>query len=237
MQLPQLVERLIAEDQNVLLLDTCCLLDIIRGPARERMPDFEAALSMTTAIDTGNPLFQIALPSPVPREAQSHVADARNSVVIHLRQYTQTGQAFQRVHHALELPSPLPLLAPLDRIHYEEFLAAIYGKILAACHVLDEDPVFLQSAERCRVQGRRPARRGSNKHLSDCQILEEVIALGTSLRSRGFARRIVFGSSNTADFCDSARTSVHPDIASDFAPLGIEYAASLQEAHHAVLQP
>ncbi|MDQ2798134.1 MAG: hypothetical protein M3Y13_00645 [Armatimonadota bacterium] len=238
MQLQPLAQYLLAENKSVLLLDACCLLDGIRGPARGRMADFEAAVAMAAAIDQGNLPFQIALPSPVSVEAQAHVADARGVVTTHLQQHDATNQVFRRVHQALGLPSPLPpVFPPLNTNPYEDFLEAIYWKIIKACHVIDDDPIFQQSARRRIAQGRRPGRRGSNKQFNDCRILEESLALGAELRQYRFKKRIVFGSSNIADFSDAAKSIAHPDIAADLAPLHIEYAASLQEAHEAVLHP
>lgn len=234
MQLQPLAQYLLAENKSVLLLDACCLLDMIRGPSRGRMADFEAALAMATALDQGNLPFQIALPSPVPGEVQAYVSDARGVVTTHLQQHDATNQAFRCVHQALGLPSPLPALLSLNTNPYEDFLEAIYRKIINACHVIDDDPIFQQSARRRIAQGRRPGRRGSNKQFNDCRILEESLAVGRALRQAGFDKRIVFGSSNTTDFCDSSKIIAHPHIAADLAPLHIEYAASLQEAYGAV---
>lgn len=119
MQLQPLAQYLLAENKSVLLLDACCLLDMIRGPSRGRMADFEAALAMATALDQGNLPFQIALPSPVPGEAQAHVSDARGVVTTHLQQHdaTKRSGAFirrsARLLHCqrccLSIPTPMKI--------------------------------------------------------------------------------------------------------------------------------
>lgn len=69
----QLVERLIRDDKNVLILDTCCLLDVIRCLPKGKMDVFDSALNISNAIE-GNALdFSIVLPSLVPQEWENNI--------------------------------------------------------------------------------------------------------------------------------------------------------------------
>lgn len=69
----QLAERLIEDGKNVLILDTCCLLDIVRCLQREDMDVFDSALRISGAIKVGSLNFTIVLPSLVPQEWNANV--------------------------------------------------------------------------------------------------------------------------------------------------------------------
>ena len=61
--------------------------------------------------------------------------------------------------------------------------------------------------------------------------LEQSLELARLLRVGGFAKPVVFVSSNTRDFADpTSFAKPHPDLVTELAAAGLEYASSLQVA-------
>jgi hypothetical protein len=67
------VDKLLAKDQNVLILDTCCLLDVIRCIQRDNISVLESAVNMVDHYNAGTNGFEIILPSLIANEWTDNV--------------------------------------------------------------------------------------------------------------------------------------------------------------------
>lgn len=78
--------------------------------------------------------------------------------------------------------------------------------------------------------GRAPAKRGKDSS-KDCLVYETLLELATALRAAGTTTPIVFLSSNTTEYFTEG-SKLKAEIAADFAPLNLTYAANMRAAKY-----
>jgi hypothetical protein len=67
--------------------------------------------------------------------------------------------------------------------------------------------------------------------MKDSVMIEEFLELLRQVRASGFAAPAVFLTSNTDDFCETDKKTLHADLERDFTPLNIQFATLWPKAH------
>jgi hypothetical protein len=95
----------------------------------------------------------------------------------------------------------------------------------------DGDPEIASRALLRLNQARTPARKGRDS-MKDCVVIETYLDAVGELRAAGLESKIVFVSPNTKDYAGEPGRALKPDLAQEFATLGMEYAPNLAAAKH-----
>lgn len=192
-----LVEKLIAEDKNILILDTCCILDVIRCIQRENLPALEATIEIINLFDKKQNKFVIVLPSLINTEW----FDNNVSVCSETKRYIKKcDTAHKNLIQSFKIVFSKQFSATcFSRYNFEKILLNFSEKILNLSFVLE-------SIEECKINAINrvvhhisPAAQGKDS-TKDCIIFEETLFLGNLLRNNGFTKKIVFASSNTKEY-------------------------------------
>ena len=183
---------------NVLICDTCSLLDIVRLPVREddpaRLTRTLAALASIEAKVASRQVI-IVCPEPVPLEWNNNVAQPRSEAKNHL-EYMARIYSLLTVFAQTQGVSLPP--CPITPVGITAFLHDLAERLLDASIVLKRDnSVSLRAIERA-VLSTPPARKGAVK---DCIIYEHMLELFSLLTSSAHTTKRVLLTSNVNDFC------------------------------------
>lgn len=85
-----LVKKLIDEDKNILILDTCCLLDIIRCIQREKSAVLKSTIEIIELYDKNQNNFEIVLPSSIKTEYYKNCASVQAETKGYIHQFDKT---------------------------------------------------------------------------------------------------------------------------------------------------
>jgi hypothetical protein len=221
------VAAIVAAEAPVLCLDTCSLLDIMRDPTRETAQphDRRAAFDLVAVAErralTCLMADQVALEFGEHDQAVQAEA-ARN--LAKLRKQVQRVDKLAAVYGAAGS-------ARLD--HLDDHVAR--ARALVARWLAQTIPVTPSEAVPgkafVRINARRaPGAQGKDSS-KDCLVYETYLEAATELRAQGFAGRLVFLSSNTTEYVSQGGV-LKPDIAAEFDPLDIAFAATMGHAKH-----
>ena len=225
-RLAELADSLTAVNKNILVLDTCTLLDVIRSPFRNTMPIVELGLRIDSEIMAGVLPFSLVVPSLFHREWSDNLPTIRDELLRALERHRSQSNTFQQLHRHL-YSSPL-LIPDVTTFAFAEKLEQACDRIIAASGVIEHQAECNLRAGQRVIDKRAPARQGGQ--FKDCCIFEEVLELGRQLQKRGFAGKMVFASSNTMDYGKTGMP--FPDIKADLDSIGGEFASSLNYAYH-----
>lgn len=221
-----LVEELINKNKNILILDTCCILDVIRAIKRNNLSTLESAINIINLYKNSQNDFIIVLPSLIPKEWSDNIDTV----------YTDTENYIKKCddeHKKLRQSTRLIFQKELDEICFADYKLDIMlknysEKLLDIGLVIDDE---IQS-ECYNNAGNRvikcvpPAKLGKDSY-KDCVIFEETLYLGKLLRAKGYERKIVFASSNTKEYCCLDR-KIDKKISRDLEEYKIQMAFSLE---------
>ena len=217
-----LVEELIRLNRNILIVDTCCLLDIIRFIQRKDMGSFNVAIDLRNQIKTMEVI--IVYPSLVYLEWTENQKKVMGETYTHLVEWRRTCKyldAFLKQYSTSKISA-----IDIDRMAPHTLLGSLSRDIL-------ESGIHLEAVEECRVKALdrvirsiAPAKKGKDS-TKDCVIFEEVLLLSSELRKKSFEKMIVFASSNTKEYV--YKKSSNNRILEDLEPLKVEFASSLNE--------
>lgn len=230
--IPAVVEELLRSDTPVLFLDTCDLLHIIRAIPRE-LPRYPvAAVRLRRALELQPQTCRLVLSHLIRTEWVANSAGAVEESRKHLAKLDLFASGFHDVRDAVGTP------IPFTRVEYStagltEGLLALSQQLLDTAVEIDRDAECVQRAVQRVFSNVPPAQNG--KELKDCTILEEYLCVARELRAAGFGRKLVFCSSNVKDYCE-AKSFLHPELVTEFIPLGLAYKSNLEAAVGEVLQ-
>jgi len=220
------VRRVLAANMPVLCVDTCVLLDLIRGPTREQFNDkhAEAALNLLGRVEAASPTLTLLIAEQVERElndnAASVLADSERQIKKVDKMINRFIGAFGAV--GISLPAAPNFIVP----GFPAAAHSIVQRFLASALIVREEPVFPERAW-VRVQhATAPAARGKQS-MKDCVIIETYLHVVQQLRATGFAGKVVFFTTNTKDYAEGATPRLHSDLTADFSRLGLDFETSV----------
>lgn len=222
----QLAERLIRDDKNILILDTCCLLDIIRCVPRGQMEVYDSALNISNAIKERTLDFSIVLPSLVPKEWNDNIDTVTLEIKRFIKDQFNSLEVTRKVVAEIS-PDMTFNFGAFSQLEIEQELKAISRRIMDNGYICEKgDEISALAANRV-VSDTPPSKKGKES-LKDCIIYEEVLHIAELLRSTNFDKRIIFASSNTREYYENR--SLCQSIEKELSERDIIFASSLNGA-------
>jgi hypothetical protein len=236
--------RILAQPAPILFLDTCALLDVLRvASERESAPHrIVPAVQKVAAKATASPRELWLLGAArLDVEWNDNVQGVLDGIERHI---ARVDRSLARLHAATHAVSSIhteirggdlkffaavraPQVAPFE---LPKRLREICESVLEILIRLSPDADVLAAADRRIMAGLKPAAIGK-REAPDCLIIETCLALCKSLRSRGFAERCAFVSSNKSDFyADGSPLRPHEDLAGECAALSLHFALAFDHA-------
>lgn len=195
----ELIDKLYSDAKDIILLDTCSLLDIIRVPKRYNL---EPLIAGKQIIANCNNNFNVVLPSLITSEWRDNVANVCDETQRELRNINGNMNFMSDVFQNIGLESFNIL--DITRFDIEIELKKIAEKIIENSLILDindtDDLEQIKLKALKRVINKVPPSRQGKDSTKDCIVYEECIAIGEALRSIGFNKKMVFISSNTNEY-------------------------------------
>ncbi|MBX4150733.1 PIN domain-containing protein [Paenibacillus lautus] len=212
----QLGNKIKTDNFNVLILDTCCLLDIVRAVTREGIPTLKAAVEI---IQATKPNYHIVFPSLIEKELMDNI----DIVAEEARRYIKkTNDSTKTFWDAIDVLGVQKYVIPnLESYKLDDLLISVCKSLFQKGLKLNNQDLYAANVMNRVVYNIPPAKQGKNS-TKDCIIYEEVLGIGRELRENAFTGKIIFSSSNTQEYNDGA-------ISQELGHIGIQYATSL---HH-----
>jgi len=213
----------------VLFADTCSLVDVIRAPMRPNKLKgcVLGATELRQLVSVAPIRCRLVAPSFVPGEWLDHAASERTNLRNHLAELDEYAADFHSTcsHVGIAPPFGKPAYSIVglpDRLFD-------LSKLLLdnAIHLEPQDDTNMRAFGRA-IKCTPPSKKGGE--VKDCTIVEECLEVCRLLGAAGFTRRLVFCTSNTADYCEGK--NLHPAIAVDFAAVGLTFTTNLPWAVH-----
>lgn len=219
---------IVAAGAPLLFVDTCSLLDIVRGHrdafTREQA---QAAVTIIDLIEAGK--LSLVLPEQITNELSDNFADVQKggtatirSLNDRVRQMHDIMMAFGGMGPAIVLPVPTD---------YETLADAVVARYLAKSSIADTTEAAKQKAGQRVITATAPAATGKQSY-KDCLVLEACIETLSAARSLGFGAGAHFISTNVAEYADGAKKTLHPQLVPEFASLGLDFAKSFLELRY-----
>lgn len=218
---------------NLLIVDTCALLDIVRFAARDTFhPSYaERCLEVLNDMQSPNSSVRILVSDLVRDEYQRNITDVTADAQKLLRKtLNQYSHALKVVGHLSGIPAVLPNAGEdwvndsVDRAR-QIAEAFIGGGMIEATTDVDKSKGLHRV-----MTGTAPSRRGKDS-TADCIITEFALRLARS-PAAGVAST-VFLSSNTQEYCEAGK--LKPELQTEFHASGLVYVRNWGEAAAAVL--
>ena len=190
-----------------------------------RVPDRIAGLALLEAAEAG--LLQCFLPEQVATEFKEHDVSTQEEAeraINRVRDQLSRINALDAVYGAAKV---------IDLAHLDGHVGrarGIVGRWLPRLQTFkpgDDAPAKAFA----RVNTATPPATRGKESSKDCLVYETVLELASGLRSAGTQAPIVFLSSNTNEYLLDRR-DLKPEIAAEFAALGLDYAQNMGLAKH-----
>lgn len=223
----QEIDKLVALNVPILCLDTCSILDTMRDPTRDGISEKNpaAALFLLAKMKSDAELVGLIAPQ-VEIELDTHVQsveDEATKALCKLKARLVKIDAIAAVFGATGKSD----LSHLDD-HVTQARAAVDRMI--ACGMTFHQSQNIANKALIRMnQARTPAKHGKDS-MKDCVVIETYLSAIANLRSAGWKAKAVFVSSNTKDYRGETGANLKPDLAKEFAAIGMEYAADMGTA-------
>jgi hypothetical protein len=225
---PQEVARIAGLGLPVLCTDTCSVLDIMRDPTRDtaRAHERVAAQALLAAMTTGPQLVGLVA-DQVRREFAENVPKVEQEAIQALTKLRE------RIIRANEIDRVFGGTGVVDLSHLNDHVQRTYAMAdhwMAASETVRPSPAIADRAFARLMAPHTPGRRGQS--MKDCVVIETYLEAITALRAAGLTSRIVFASSNTADYANEQRGILNADLQAEFTPINVQYAPNLSAAKH-----
>lgn len=190
----------LSADLPCLLLDTCSLLDVIRGSARLDKKNMEAVWRVAEALRTDPPQCVLVRASFLQLEFDDNLADARSTIERELRDLAGKLESLDAAAVAIGQAT----FGPVDYDGVRGRLEQVADEMLGAAIPLNANRSAQNRADK-RIRVRRvPARPGKQSY-KDCCIFEEYLELARRVRQGGGAKPVVFVTTNKSDYAETGR--------------------------------
>lgn len=212
--------------KNIILWDTCSLLDILRLPYRNGdITAFQNLVQIKALIDS-NSIHSICSSLTIaewnehePRVKQ----ETQDSLILtssfHKNSVDIINSIFTSTHATTRLDDK-GLVNELEHIADE---------ILSRTHFITTDEIA--NSALWRVAHKRPP-ASKKREFKDCAIWETALAIGSSIHGSG--NKIVFFTVNTDDYIDKSRTPqvLHGNILSEATTIGVNLSLTYQDSYN-----
>jgi hypothetical protein len=216
----------------ILFLDTCSIVDVIRGPMRpDKLPGcVEAAVELLQLATSATACCSLVVGSFVSGEWLNHAQPTANDLRKHLARLDD--QAFYFHDACASLGITLPFARPTyGGVGLMNRLYDLSKQLLDASLRLDAHNDTNMRAFARAATNTPPSRKGAE--IKESTIIEECLEVCRQLHSAGFGRKQIFCTSNTNDYCD-AGGALYPALAGDFAAVRLNFVTNLPWAVHEV---
>jgi hypothetical protein len=218
----------------LLFLDTCLLLDVIRAPVRENIGthDVHAVLTLNERRNASPASLQFAITQQVKDEYAEHVDAIEAETVRSLDKLIQQTNGMLTSIAAFGIGAALPHPLTIQSLVVTKAVRTIVDDIVNSCVIVPHN-VADSHAALGRVQQARPPATRAKQSVKDCLIIEGVLRHVISERTIGRKQRIVFASSNTADY-HQGHGSLHPTLRAEFDACDLGFAPSWSAARYEI---
>jgi hypothetical protein len=222
-------------DLPVLFLDTCSLVDPIRAPLRpaDLKGCIEAAQELLHLVSASPRRCTLVIASFVYSEWLTHAGPEADR----LRQaLLQIDQDAERFHHCCGLLGITPSFPRpgYSRLSLADRLYDLSLQLRDRSLRLDPDQDCVLRAYRRATTYVPPSDHGGE--VKDSTILEECLEVSRRLKAAGFARKRMFCTSNTKDYCEKG-SRLFANLAVDLGDVGMGFATSLPWAVNEIKKP
>jgi len=219
---------IVDRDAPVVYIDTCSLLDLVRGTRDNFTSDCaNAAVHILKLAEDKK--ITIVIPEQVITEFNSNIGETRLSgarsigfLNDRLNQMRGTLQAY-----GIQIPF-------IEEFSQEAYIAAADNVIerFIATSITNTSTVEAQSKAAQRVLiGKAPA-ASAKQSFKDCLVLESCYETLEVARRNNFGKTAHFLSANTQEYANEAKRRLHPGLVDEFNALNMEYSINFLELRY-----
>lgn len=219
---------IVAAGAPLLFIDTCSLLDIVRGQRDAFTRDqATAAVTIIDLIEGGKLL--LVLPEQITNEMADNFRGVQKDGTKSIRALNDRVRQMHEIMMAFGGTGPAIVLpAPAD---YENLAGAILARYLAKSSIAGTTKSATHKAAQRVITATAPAASGKQSY-KDCLVLESCLEVLSAARLLGFGADAYFLSSNIAEYGDAAKKTLHPQLATEFSVHGLDFVKSFLELRY-----
>jgi hypothetical protein len=211
--MPTIAEAVVilqAADVPVLFADTSSLVDVIRAPMRPKdlKKVIQGGMMLKQLLEDAPARCKLVAPSFVQGEWGDHADEERGRLDGHLATLDEFAELF---HNCCAHAGIAPGFGKVSygNVGLVDRLYDLSKWLLdRAIHLQPQDDTNIRAFNRA-IKCIPPSKKGGE--VKDCTIMEETLEAGKQLRGAGFAKRLVFCTSNVNDYCEGG--NLHPVLA------------------------
>lgn len=212
----------------LLYLDTCALLDIVRGHRDAFGRDHaRAAVKLVELVEAKS--LMLVLPEQITNELTDNFAEVQKSGTASIATLNARVQQMHEIMLAFGAVAPAPTL-PAPSV-YETLADNLVARYLSAAITADTTDQAIQKASQRVITATAPAATGKQS-FKDCLVLESCFEALAAARALGFGAAAHFMSTNLTEYADPAKKALHPQLVGEFASLGLEFARNFLELRY-----
>ncbi len=220
--------QILAAGAPVLFADTCSLLDVIRTPTRLLRGCVESAAELLQLVSSVPPQCVLVVGSFVPGEWQAHASATADELRKYLARLDEQAAYFHNSCGALGIAPPFGRPG-YGAVGLADRLLDLSSQLLGrAIHLAPQNDTNLRAFNRAATNTPPSGKGGESK---DSTIIEECLEVCRLLQAGGFARKRVFCTSNTDDYCEATK-ALHPLLVTEFTAVGLGFTKDLPWALH-----
>lgn len=221
------LNAIVSKKSNVLFLDTCILLDIIRDVTRDGVTKANtiACLDLLSKAENNDEIFVLVAPQ-VHSELIENEANVKKESTDSLEKFIEKIIKVDDILSEYGSPDKVYITHLNNYISHAMNILNRWKKV--AYLIPQNDDVVNRAFSRATLP-RAPARKGKDS-IKDCVVTETYLDYAEALRGLGLTSNIIFVSSNTKDYCDNR--SLCNDLVSDFGRFNIIYSPNLGAARY-----
>jgi hypothetical protein len=225
----EVADQLAQADLPVIFLDTCILLDVMRAIKRRYANCVDHAVLLHAAATVTPRQCSVVVSHIVQHEWHANQQMLLQEASRHLAEIHEQSAHFHDACRAFGIAPGFPRanyagLGIADRLH------SLSWQLLNSATLIDADNECSGRALNRVINNIPPSTHGGEA--KDCTILEEYLAVCRRLHAGGFAKRMVFCTSNKKDYCDPS--NLHLKLVADFAAAALRFTSDLSWGFHDV---
>ena len=216
----------------ILFLDTCALLDLMRGPNRKEfdIANAKAAIKLLGLADNEKPEITLMLADQVINELNDNMGKIKqycSNAILDIKENMQRLFSLAKIY-GIDVPYDN---IDITALKFDEVANGIVDCFIRASLKIFRNDTVLTKATKRVLCPKAPAKKGKDS-LKDCIIIETYLHTANNLRMNGFQNKIVFLTVNTKDFSEIKNNSfiLHKELSTEFSDVSLEFAVEFQHA-------